>query len=588
VFATECSLDECIPRYVPRPRFPERTCERKQYRTPCERYYRVFEPNDTTATINDEGPRPQHRLNLLKREEALLAAHNQPRRGRLQRDGYTFHLGDECGDAGLTRGTSGLRERSVRYLGSKASDRDACHDQLIGGPRCWRKGRRIELGEYTLGLVETPDQEQTSDLEMPRMRGVHPVAVSFESNARCVECLRRPSEVTGDQRDFSFGDDAPRAGNDLSWAKGASRSLEKKLSAHDITELGHRDAAQRKGGRVVTQADPLQHAEQVTCGERARRGRDHRVHLESRHTCHSHRLDTRHYVFLTTKPHPRVSRRSQAMKTQIAAMPDISQASTGNHRVVSRDEWLAERKALLAREKELTRLRDRIASERRQLPWVRIDKSYVFDTPEGRRALAELFDGRRQLLVQHFMFGPGWEQGCPSCSFMADHTDGMNVHLAHRDVTFVAISRAPLAEIERFRKRMGWQFKWVSSHGSDFNYDFGVSFTAEEVAKGEIDYNYGRWPHAYEEWPGVSVFCKDDAGDVLHTYSTYGRGVEVMMGAYNMLDLTPKGRDERDVEYKMEWLRHHDRYEPTPAAKAAPPAGSVKELFGTFKKEPCH
>jgi predicted dithiol-disulfide oxidoreductase (DUF899 family) len=286
--------------------------------------------------------------------------------------------------------------------------------------------------------------------------------------------------------------------------------------------------------------------------------------------------------------HQKYMRESQAMKTQIAAITDISRASPENHRVVSRDEWLAERKALLVHEKELTRLRDRIAGERRELPWVRVDKSYTFDAPEGRRVLAELFDGRRQLLVQHFMFGPGWEQGCPSCSFMADHTDGMNVHLAHRDVTFVAISRAPLAEIERFRKRMGWQFKWVSSHGSDFNYDFGVSFAAEEVAKGEIHYNYGRWPHAYEEWPGVSVFCKDEVGDVFHTYSTYGRGVEVMMGAYNMLDLTPKGRDERDVEYKMEWLRHHDRYEPAPGAKAARPAGSVKELFGTFKKESCH
>jgi predicted dithiol-disulfide oxidoreductase (DUF899 family) len=234
--------------------------------------------------------------------------------------------------------------------------------------------------------------------------------------------------------------------------------------------------------------------------------------------------------------------------------------STENHRVVSREEWIAERKALLAHEKELTRLRDQIARERRALPWVRIDKNYVFDTPEGQRMLADLFDGRRQLLVQHFMFGPGWEQGCPSCSFMADHSDGMTVHLAHRDVTLVAVSRAPLADIERFRRRMGWQFKWVSSHGSDFNYDFGVSFTPEEVAKGELTYNFGPWPFSYEEWPGISVFLKDDANEVFHTYSTYARGVEVMMGTYNMLDLTPKGRDERDVEHKMEWVRHHDRY----------------------------
>lgn len=247
----------------------------------------------------------------------------------------------------------------------------------------------------------------------------------------------------------------------------------------------------------------------------------------------------------------------------------MSTATTIDHAVVSRERWLAERKKLLAREKELTRLGDEIARERRALPWVHIDKDYVFDTPGGPRKFAELFEGRRQLIVQHFMFAPGWEQGCASCSFMADHSDGMSVHLAHRDVTFVAVSRATLAEIERFRRRMGWQFTWVSSAGTDFNRDFRVTFTPEEVARGTLDYNYGDWPHAYEEWPGVSVFCKDDAGNVFHTYSAYGRGVEVMMGTYRMLDLTPKGRDERDVFDKMEWVRHHDRYAPAAAAKTA-------------------
>jgi len=250
-------------------------------------------------------------------------------------------------------------------------------------------------------------------------------------------------------------------------------------------------------------------------------------------------------------------------------MSTATDTNTVKHPVVSSDRWIAARKALLARERELTHLRDEIARERRALPWVRIEKRYVFDTRDGERTLAQLFDGRRQLLVQHFMFGPGWEQGCPSCSFMADHSDGMNVHLAHRDVTFLAISRAPLAEIERFRRRMGWHFKWVSSFGSDFNHDFHVSFTPEERAKGEVYYNYGTQPFESEELPGISVFYKDDAGEVFHTYSTYRRGVEVMMGTYNLLDLTPKGRDER---HGMEWVRHHDRYEPAPVAKAA--AGS--------------
>jgi predicted dithiol-disulfide oxidoreductase (DUF899 family) len=248
----------------------------------------------------------------------------------------------------------------------------------------------------------------------------------------------------------------------------------------------------------------------------------------------------------------------------------VIETNTVNHPVVPKDQWVARRKALLAREKELTHLRDQIAHERRALPWTRVDKNYSFDAPEGRRTLADLFEGRRQLLVQHFMFGPDWEQGCPSCSFMADHIEGMKVHLAHRDVTVLVVSRASLAEIERFRRRMGWKFKWVSAHDSDFNYDFNVSFKSQEWAegKGEVYYNYSVQPFPAEEAPGVSVFCKNDAGEVFHTYSTFGRGVEVMMGTYNMLDLMPKGRDEHNPVYAMDWVRHHDRYEPAPEAAA--------------------
>jgi predicted dithiol-disulfide oxidoreductase (DUF899 family) len=250
-------------------------------------------------------------------------------------------------------------------------------------------------------------------------------------------------------------------------------------------------------------------------------------------------------------------------------MTTIAETTTPQHAIVSRDRWLAERKALLAREKELTRLQDQIARERQALPWMRIAKDYVFDAPEGRRSLASLFEGRQQLLVQHFMLGPGWPQGCPSCSFMADHIDGMNVHLANRDLTLLVVSRAPLAEIEAFRQRMGWQFKWVSAHGSDFNHDFGVSFTPEEMARGEVAYNYTMQAFPAEEAPGISVFAKDDGGAVFHTYSTYGRGVEVMMGTYDLLDLVPKGRDEHNQAFTMEWVRHHDRYEAAPKAQAA-------------------
>lgn len=238
------------------------------------------------------------------------------------------------------------------------------------------------------------------------------------------------------------------------------------------------------------------------------------------------------------------------------------------HSTASRDQWLDARRDLLAAEKDLTRRADEVARLRRQLPWVRVDKPYVFDGPDGRVSLADLFGGRSQLIVQQFMLAPGWEAGCKSCSYMADHTDGMTAHLAARDTAMIAVSRAPLAEITRFRRRMGWTFPWVSSSGNDFNYDYGVSFRPEDVAKGEANYNFGKLSFKAEELPGVSVFARDEAGNVYHTYSTYGRGVEVMMGTYRMLDLTPKGRDEGDG-HPMAWVRHHDKYEAAPVKAAS-------------------
>jgi predicted dithiol-disulfide oxidoreductase (DUF899 family) len=243
-----------------------------------------------------------------------------------------------------------------------------------------------------------------------------------------------------------------------------------------------------------------------------------------------------------------------------------------SHAVATRADWLARRKQLLAREKEMTRLRDQLAAERRALPWVRLDKTYTFDTPDGPRGLADLFDGRRQLMIQHFMLAPGWEQGCKSCSYMADHLVGAKIHLEHRDVTVMLVSRAPLDEIERFRRRMGWDFKWVSAFGSDFNLDFQVSFTPETRVDGEVEYNYGRTRFPQEEAPGISFFWRDDAGAVFHTYSTFGRGVEVMMGTYHLLDMAPGGRGEEHDANGMQWVRHHDRYESAPAPAAAPAA----------------
>jgi predicted dithiol-disulfide oxidoreductase (DUF899 family) len=233
-----------------------------------------------------------------------------------------------------------------------------------------------------------------------------------------------------------------------------------------------------------------------------------------------------------------------------------------NNRIVTRAEWLAARKAHLVKEKELTRLRDQLSAERRQLPWLKIEKLYVFDGPTGKEALADLFDGRSQLIIKHFMLGPGWKEGCVGCSFEVDHIDGALVHLEHHDVSYVVVSRAPLPEIEAFKKRMGWRFKWVSSYGSDFNYDFHVSFKPEEIETGEVYYNYEMRKVEIEELSGRSVFCKDANGDVFHTYSSYARGGDLMLGTYNILDLMPKGRNEAGPNHNLtDWVRHHDRYD---------------------------
>jgi len=229
-------------------------------------------------------------------------------------------------------------------------------------------------------------------------------------------------------------------------------------------------------------------------------------------------------------------------------------------RVVSRTEWLEARTKLLDKEKQLTRLRDALSDERRKLPWVRVDKEYVFDSPGGMRTLADLFEGRSQLIVYHFMFGPEWQEGCPSCSFNMDHADGALIHLAQRDVTLTAVSRAPLPKIEAFRKRMGWSFNWVSSNQSDFNRDFHVAFTKDELATGKVYYNYQTGAFPSEEAPGISVFFKNDAGEVFHTYSAFARGMESLINTYNYLDFVPKGRDEDGLAFTMSWVRHHDRY----------------------------
>lgn len=233
-----------------------------------------------------------------------------------------------------------------------------------------------------------------------------------------------------------------------------------------------------------------------------------------------------------------------------------------DHKAVSSEAWLEARKELLVKEKEFTRLRDELSRLRRELPWEKVQKEYVFEGPEGTETLADLFDGRSQLIVYHFMFDPEWSEGCKSCSLLADHYEPSVVHLAQRDVTLVTVSRAPLQLLETFKQRMGWTFKWVSSYKSDFNWDYNVSFKPENLETG-VCYNYGTQSFPVTEAPGLSVFCKTSDGTVFHTYSTFARGLDLFIGAYNLLDIVPKGRDEDDLSYGMEWVRHHDRYDDT-------------------------
>lgn len=248
----------------------------------------------------------------------------------------------------------------------------------------------------------------------------------------------------------------------------------------------------------------------------------------------------------------------------VAALDSLEKKglSMENHQIVSQDAWVEARKQLLIKEKEFTRLRDQLSQERRDLPWERVEKEYVFEGPAGTETLSDLFAGKRQLVIYHFMFDPSWDEGCVHCSFWADNFNGIGVHLNHRDVAFVVVSRAPLSKIEAFKQRMGWSFKWVSSFASDFNYDYQASFTPDDLAKGEAYYNYALHDVGGDsERQGISVFYNNQEGAIFHTYSTYGRGIDMVNGAYHFLDLVPRGRDEAGHDDPQYWVRYHDKYD---------------------------
>jgi len=231
-----------------------------------------------------------------------------------------------------------------------------------------------------------------------------------------------------------------------------------------------------------------------------------------------------------------------------------------DHHVVSHRDWTEARKNLLAKEKEFTRLRDELSAARRDLPWEKVEKTYVFDGPDGRKTLTDLFGGKSQLIVYHFMFGPDWQEGCKSCSLWADNFNGITAHLAQRDVNFAAISRAPLSKLQAFARRLDWTFNWVSSEPNDFNFDFGVSFRPQDLSNGAVTYNYEPRNTKMEELPGISVFARDEAGAIFHTYSCYARGLDMLNTAYHYLDLVPKGRDETGLPHTMSWVKFRDKY----------------------------
>ena len=252
-------------------------------------------------------------------------------------------------------------------------------------------------------------------------------------------------------------------------------------------------------------------------------------------------------------------------------------------RTVSHEEWIEARKKFLEKEKEFTRLRDELSRQRRELPRERVEKNYVFEGSRGKETLADLFDNRGQLIIYHFMFAPGWSEGCKSCSYLSDHFDAMTIHLAHRDVTLAVVSRAPYAELATFQRRMGWRFHWASSFGCDFNFDYNVSLSEADKAAGAQYYNYATIKPSIEELPGLSVFSREADGSIYHTYSAYSRGLDILVGTYNFLDHAPKGRDEEGLKHTMAWVRHHDKYDgsyfvdaekgyepPQPAAEVKP------------------
>jgi predicted dithiol-disulfide oxidoreductase (DUF899 family) len=480
----------------------------------------------------------------------------------------------------------GTSERVTRRLRAETPYRDRGDDELVGRSRGGRERPGIEQGERAFCLVDAPDQEEAPDPEIPRMRGIDAIAVLFERHARRVERLRIEAQVARHERNLGLGNDAPRSGHGLLRTERPRGAAQERLRANEVAKLRHRDPSQRKRGRVVAQRDTLQRAERIARGKRMRGGSDQRVHWNpvTSNPVPLHQIPPHLSLPSFEVPALRLShgqRPRGRCETRAHAIGTKETRAMATHTIGTRDEWLKARLDLLTAEKDLTRRGDEVARQRQELPWVRLDKEYRFDTDEGTATLKDLFKGRSQLLTYHFMFGPDYRAGCPSCSAIADGFNGSVVHLANHDVTLMAVSRAPLAKLQAYKQRMGWTFPWASSFVSDFNFDFNVSFTEEDQRDG-LEYNYRRLspkaasapvtqvaegpvarmaagvgvdvPTYTRERPGMSTFVLED-GVVYHAYSTYSRGVDAIWGMFQWLDRAPKGRNETDL-----WWRRKDEY----------------------------
>ncbi len=561
MLGTEHACDQRASRQVAGPGFTQQSRQCEQHRARRERHYPGCVLNHVAACVDDDRPGCEERFDLFKRHQAFRAVRDQARRGPGEDEGCALDLGRQRRDVGFPRRMLGPAEGCARRLGLQAPDRDARNHQLLGSPRCRRQRRGVERGQAAFRLVEAADQEQATDLQGTRVRRIHAVAMRFERRPRALERRGRPGELARDQRDLGLGDHAARARQRLLWAERPRGSSQQCFRSLKIAELRHHDASQRQRRRVVAQGDALQCAEKVARRERARGGSDQRVH-RNRVTLVTPLSDSQRLVYLTTNNHRRAAMRK--------------------HTIGTRQEWLTARLELLEAEKDLTRRSDELARRRQELPWVRIDKQYRFETDTGSASLPDLFKGRSQLLVYHFMFGTDWTAGCPSCSMIADGFNGSVIHLANHDVMLWAVSRTPLQKLQVYQRRMGWNFPWASSQASDFNFDFSVSYTKEQQREG-VEYNFHRAsdprrraseegggngaqaqfaamcgvdvPTFGRDRPGMSAFVLKD-GIVYHTYSSYARGLDGLWGAYQWLDRAPKGRNETGI-----WWHRHDEYD---------------------------